>query len=51
MIMKLKAEARAQGGCRASEKKNIFCAHVEVKGHVGFQVLTVETMKCSIFWI
>jgi hypothetical protein len=25
MIMKLKEEARAHGGCRASEKKNLHC--------------------------
>jgi hypothetical protein len=28
MIMKLKAEARAHGGCRASEKKNIAYGYV-----------------------
>jgi hypothetical protein len=33
MVMKLKAEARAQGGCRASEKKKGEVAHV-FKNHV-----------------
>jgi hypothetical protein len=32
MIMKLKAEARAQGGCRASEKNIIILFE---KGYIG----------------
>jgi hypothetical protein len=31
MIMKLKAEARAQGGCRANEKKKYRFANFQMK--------------------
>jgi hypothetical protein len=41
--MKLKEEARAHGGCRASERKIVIS--------LEFEVLTVVVMKSTIFWV
>jgi hypothetical protein len=40
MIMKLKEEARAHGGCRASEKKMVKDTGYEAPTYVIFSVIT-----------
>jgi hypothetical protein len=50
MIMKLKAEARAQGGCRAVEKKtDLYFKPVHTGKHTSEEILcTVKLVKSRI---